>query len=424
MKKIFLFLPALLLVLSSCKKPDDPAPDPNQQEIDELTQAYGEEGFNFLGRLYTYQTSTIGGFFIYLKDLRFASGKLTAAWQIEDYLNMSGIPTISTYWGTFENQRFKKNDYLPCGTPLWESGVTKYLTYTIDGQGGLFTSYRYRQDASISTTWYQQFCHTSGTVLSPEWFYYTVLWKVNNGLITGVGADNIYSGYSYNSLLYYNYNGTTPQGTAIPNLQPSIQNYDYTVSENGNGYGAYTSFDAGGAELDGKLNLIGFDGVSWVNLGSVAVSGIRKIAGFQGAAYYEPFRVKLVRNGDNPYVVIFRDNNTIGVYKFDGLSLTTVAESVPYSFDIYSIYTETVNGKFCVYNNKLTCTGSTLGGEYDGKTIFQLNGSQFTELKTIGYSNTYVRGVYSDNTTLWAAVEVWTAVDGVFLSPVDILELQ
>jgi hypothetical protein len=134
----------------------------------------------------------------------------------------------------------------------------------------------------------------------------------------------------------------------------------------------------------------------------------------------------LIRNGDNPFIVLFRDNNTIAVFRFDGIAISLVADNVIYPTETGTQFTTVEKPAFCVFNDKLTTVGfANSSGAVDSKTsVYQLNDNAFTAIDTVPFSNVSLVGAFSDNTHLWVACEVWRAQDGVFTSPVDIIEIK
>ncbi len=414
MKRFAIALLSLMVVVS-CKKETDPAATEEPQ--DEVAEAYEKAGFGYLGRYDTYLPDVPGSYYITPLDIRNVNGKLFASWQIEQAFYGS----FHIYSGYLEGKKFVKSDYEACGDPQTSSAYRRVLNHEFDGQGNLFTTYRYRDNTSLSATWFHSFCSSSGQVSMDEYRQYQMDIAENNQFVTAVGALQQYNGYELPDLRYYTYGISGWEDVPVPGLKPKIQAYDYYISENGNGFLAYTDAQQGDA-TNGNMNLAGFNGVSWVNLGSIPLLEVRKLI----VNYFEPFEVRIVRNGDQPFIVLFRENNTLAVLEFDGVSLKLIADNVPYPYNPTQPFTVTTKTDLCVYNSKLTTYGfgNSLGILDDPRSVYQLNGGSFAPLKTLNASNLTLRGVYSDNTRLWVACEVFRADNGVIRSPVDIIEIN
>lgn len=414
MKKIGLAL-VIIIAFSSCKKdrvdtePDDP--------LSEIAALYEKAGFTFLGRFDTFMPDVPGSYFITPLDVRKINGTLYASWQIEQQFYSS----FDVFSGSLKDKKFVKSNYEACGNQETDSDFRRVLNHEFDGQGNLFTSYRYRESSSMNPTWFHSFCCSSGLASLDEFRDYQMKIAENNQIVTAVGAQSLYNGYEYPFLKYHTYGFSSWTSSAIEGLKPKIQNYDYYVSENGNAYIAYTDAQSGD-NVDGSMNLIGSNGAGWVNLGSIPLPAVRKLI----VNFFEPYQIRIIRNGDNPFIVLFRENNTIAVFKFDGVALQLLADDVPYPFNPTQSFTVTTKTDLCVHNSKLTTFGfgNSLGLLNDPHSVYQLNGSAFTVYKTVGAGNITLRGVYSDNTSLWAACEVFRADNGVFRSPVDIIEIK
>lgn len=414
MKRLAIALLSILLFVSCKKETEETVPEDPQ---DEVASAYEKAGFGYLGRYDTYLPDVPGSYYITPLDIRKVNDKVYACWQIEQAFYGS----FHIYTGTCENKKFIKSDYEACGDPKTNSDYRRVLNHEFDGQGNLFTSYRYHQNTSLSATWFHSFCSSSGLTSMDEYRQYQMDIAENNQVVTAVGAQQQYNGYELPDLRYYTYGISGWQDVPVPGLKPKVQAFDYYVSENGNGFLAYTDAQQGDA-TDGNMNLIGYNGVSWINLGSIPLLQVRKLI----VNYFEPYEIRVIRNGDQPVIVLLRENNTIAVFKFDGVSLQLLADQVPYPYNPTQPFTITTKTDFCVFNNKLTAFGfgNSLGILDDPHSIYQLNGGSFTLLKTVDASNITLRGVYSDNTHLWAACEVFRADNGVFSSPVDIIEIK
>lgn len=404
-----------LLVLVSCKKETEP--ETTEDPLDEVAEVYEKAGFGYLGRFDTYLPDVPGSYYITPLDIRKVNGKLFASWQIEQAFYGS----FHIYTGSLENKKFVKSDYEACGDPKTSSDFRRVLNHEFDGQGNLFTSYRYRDNTSLSATWFHSFCSSSGLTSMDEYRQYQMDIAENNQVVTAVGAKQQYNGYELPDLRYYSYGISGWQDVPVPDIKPKVQSFDYCVTENGNGFLAYTDAPQGDV-TSGNMNLVGYNGVSWVNLGSIPLLQVRKLI----VNYFEPFEVRIIRNGDQPFIVLFRENNTIAVLWFDGVSLQLIADNVPYPYNPTQPFTVTTKTDLCVYNNKLTAYGfgNSLGMIDDPHSVYQLNGGSFALLKTLDASNITLRGVYSDNTRLWAACEVFRADNGVLRSPVDIIEIK
>lgn len=414
MKRFAIALLSLMVVVS-CKKETDPAATEEPQ--DEVAEAYEKAGFGYLGRYDTYLPDVPGSYYITPLDIRNVNGKLFASWQIEQAFYGS----FHIYSGYLEGKKFVKSDYEACGDPQTSSAYRRVLNHEFDGQGNLFTTYRYRDNTSLSATWFHSFCSSSGQVSMDEYRQYQMDIAENNQFVTAVGALQQYNGYELPDLRYYTYGISGWEDVPVPGLKPKIQAYDYYISENGNGFLAYTDAQQGDA-TNGNMNLAGFNGVSWVNLGSIPLLEVRKLI----VNYFEPFEVRIVRNGDQPFIVLFRENNTLAVLEFDGVSLKLIADNVPYPYNPTQPFTVTTKTDLCVYNSKLTTYGfgNSLGILDDPRSVYQLNGGSFAPLKTLNASNLTLRGVYSDNIRLWVACEVFRVDNGVIRSPVDIIEIN
>lgn len=414
MKRFAIALLSVLLLVS-CKKEPDPAT--TEDPKDEVAEAYEKAGFGYLGRYDTYLPDVPGSYYITPLDIRNANGKLHASWQIEQAFYGS----FHIYTGTLEGKKFVKSEYEPCGDPETDSDFRRVLNHEFDGQGNLFTSYRYREVTSLNPTWFHSFCCSTGLGTQDEYRDYLMEIAENNQVVTAVGAQSLYNGYELPFLKYYTYGFSGWEVANIPDLKPFIQQFSYYVSENGNGFLAYTDAPEGDKE-DGNINLIGNNGAGWISLGSIPLPKVRKLI----VNYFEPYQIRIIRNGDQPFIVLFRENNTLAVFSFDGVSLKLIADNVPYPYNPTQPFTVTTKTDMCVYNNKLTAYGfgNSLGMLDDPHAVYQLNGGSFTVLKTVDASNITLRGVYSDNARLWVACEVFRADNGVFRSPVDIIEIK
>ncbi|MFZ4521630.1 MAG: hypothetical protein ACOYNC_07990 [Bacteroidales bacterium] len=415
---IILILLGLVLVQSACKKSETNTPA-GPTNISPASQ-YQALGFTFLARLDSYTERyrfTNPGYFLTPLDVRQVNNKIYAAWNIEEHTLSMPQGHYTTYFGTIENGKFNKQVFAPCGDPAVSSQYKRVLGYNIDGQGNLFTTYRWYDIHAASLTWQQSFCSSSGLTSGGDYNDYPIEVAENNSLVTGVGGY-IYNGLEMPVMKHFKFLGSAWQGQTMSGLVPGIQGYGYMVTSSGNGFLAYTSRSSG--ELDGTMNLAGFDGVSWFNLGQLSLQGIRKVAGINIQTYYEPFPIRMVRNGENPFILMLRENNTLAVFKFNGTALEMVADQVPFPSD------NARELNFCVYDNKLTTYGtSNITGLLDNKrSVYQLNGGVFTLLKMINNDLMTVRGVWSDNSKLWIASETFSANNGLFYSPIDIIELN
>lgn len=418
LQKATLFICSFLLIgISSCKKDQDNNTNtPKGYDPAKLTQLYSDLGFNFLGRLDSYEqeNSQTGNFFLKVFDVREINGKLHVAWQSEENLVANGQTSVFTYYGYFENKVFQKSDYSPCkGTDVYDIYET---TDELDAQGNIFHSYRFR--LASEGLWKQGLCSSSGLTV-PQFTgmgIENIAWEENNQLISGVGGA--YNGLQTIYLKRYNYVSGVMQEENFTDLEVQPQGFDYQVTEDNNAFFAYTNLPAN-SEFDGNLNLKGFDGVSWINLGSIPTTQIRKFAGVNITNFYEPARVKFVRNGSEPWILVFKPNNTLGVFKFDGISFSKVFDDVPFQTDVAN-YTG-----FAIWNNQLVCNGSSTNLIQNAKNgIYVLDGGNFTLLKTVDDQNATITGVYSNGTKLWATCEIWsTDNNGTFFSPIDLIEL-
>lgn len=404
----------VLMMISSCKKDNTDNPD-NKTDPDPA-EIYENQGYGYLGRYDTYTPDVPGSYYISPLDLRIVNNKLHAVWMLDDAFYGS----TQIYSGILENKKFNKTDYSPCGDASVNSDYRKVLNYEIDGQGNLFVSYRYRMITSSYPTWYHIFCSSSGLTSNGEQVEYPLTIRENNMQVTAAGAT-VYNGYETTGLKHYKFSYTSWEKFDIPALKPDVQGWDYYVSENGNSYLAYTDAPQGD-QTTGNMNLSGNDGVSWVNLGSAAAGEVRKLV----VNFYEPFEVRMIRNGDNPFIILYRDNGTIAVFRFDGTVLQPVADNVIFPDVSSAQFTTIAHPEFCIFNNKLTTFGfgNSSGAVDNTRAVYQLNGSSFTELKTVDADNITIRGVFSDNSRLYVACEVFRANNGIFTSPVDIIEIK
>ncbi len=413
-----LFLLATVMVsLMACKKePVETTNPPSGYDPAKLTELYSDLGFNFLGRLDSYEQeqSQTGNFFLKVFDVREVNGKLNVAWQSEENLVANGQTSVFTYYGYFDNKVFQKNDYSPCkGTDIFDIYET---TDELDAQGNLFHTYRFR--LASEGLWKQGLCASTGLSV-PQYTgmgIENIAWEENNQLISGIGGA--YNGIETIYLKRYNYVSGVMQEEALPSLAVQPQGFDYMVTENNNAFFAYTNLPPN-SEFDGNLNLIGFDGVSWITIGSQATSQIRKLAGVNITNYYEPAKVQFVRNGAEPWILVFKPNNTLGVFKFDGSSLQKVVDDVPFQADVAN-YT-----KFAIWNNQLVCHGNSSNLIQNAKNgIYLLEGGTFNLIKTVDDQYATITGVYSNGTKLWATCEIWSTDNaGTFFSPIDLIEL-
>jgi hypothetical protein len=407
------------LMLNACKKDTKSTANKNEDDPAKLTKLYADLGFNFLGRLDSYKqdVSQTGNFFLKVFDVREVNGKVNVAWQSEENIAANGPATVFTYYGYFANKVFQKNEYTPCkGTDVFDNYET---TDELDAQGNLFHTYRFK--LASEGLWKQGQCASNGLNV-PQYTgmgIENIAWEENNQLLTGVGGA--YNGIETIYLKRYNYVSGVMHEEALTNMAVQPQGFDYLVTESNNAFFAYTNLPAN-TEFDGNINLMGNDGVSWVNLGSLATSQIRKLAGVNITNYYEPASVRLVRNGETPWVLVFKPNNTLGVFKFDGASLQLVADDVPFPSDISKYYT------FAVWNNKLVCNGNANNnnqGIINAKNgIYLLDGNAFTLHNSVNDQNATITGVYSNGTKLWATCEIWSTDNkGTFFSPIDLIEV-
>lgn len=406
-----------LLILASCSKsestpPADPPPaDPSKP--------YTALGFAFKGRLDSYTPTeqlTNPGYFITPLDVCLANDQLYVAWNIEEFRVAMPQGIYTTYYGTLSNGKFTSKGFSPCGDPSTNSDYDRVIKYQLDGQGQLFTSYRWRDNNSASLSWTQSYCCTSGVNSGGEVVDYPIDVEESNGLVTGMGGY-IYNGLEQPFIKYYHMQGTSWQGDPMVGLESQIQGFNYLVTPGGNGFLAYTSLDQ--LELDGYMNLAGFDGVSWYNLGHIPLSKVRKVAGINIQTYYEPFKIQMVRNGEKPWILMFRNDNTMAVFRFDGTALQLVADQVPFTSGIDT------RVSFCIYQDKLTTFGDPSNYNLlDNKqAIYQLEGDHFSLYKTVPITDLSLVGVWSNNTKLWIGTTIFSATNGFFYSPVDIIEL-
>lgn len=413
-----LFCIILFVTLAACKKNDPPEPvDPGTENP---ASVYEAEGLIFMARLnamkqLTYYTYP--GYFLTVHDIRKVDGVMKVAWKIEEYLVAMPQGLATTHFGTIAGGIFNPQTFAPCWDASVNSNYKRILHHTISGQGHLFSSYRWRETTSQSMAWKHSFCSTTGVVSGGEYDDYPIAMAENNGMVTGIGGM-IYNGLQVPFLKHYRFSGGVWQIEIMSGLRPEIQGYDYNVTTSGNEFLAYTTRT--NSELGGEMNLAGFDGIGWSNLGNLPASNVRKIAGINIQTYYEPFRIKIIRNGETPWILMFRDDNTMVAYRFDGTKLRVVAEAVPFP----SLQHE--NQIFCIYQDKLTTFGSpnNTGILDDQQTVYQLNGNAFTRLKNIGLADVSVTGVWSDNSRLWIACSVFNANNGFFYGPLDIVELK
>lgn len=417
MKKHVIILLVVAVLLSYCKK--ETQEPPTNETTDDVARLYENAGFGYLGRFDTYTPDVPASYYITPLDIREAQGKIYASWQMEQTFNYSTF--VHIYSGTLEGGKFTKTNYEACGDAGTDSDYHRVLNHEFDGQGNLFTSYRYRVSNSMSVTWFHNFCCSTGLSDQSDYTDYAIDMAENNQVVTAVGAQALYNGYELPNMKYYTYGYSGWENNALTAVKPKVQNYDYYVSENGNGFLAYTDAPQGD-QVNGNMNLLVFNGALWMDLGSVATRAVRKLT----VNYFEAFQVRIIRNGDNPFVILNRDDNTIAVFWFNGTSLQMVSENAAYPSNTSTQFTLTTKTDFCVYQNKLITYGygNSTGLVDNPRAIYQLNGESFQVLKTVEASNINLRGVYSNNARLWAACEVFRANNGVFTSPVDIIEIK
>lgn len=400
----------ILLFSYSCKKENVNTNDQSDAQINKLKTEWTNEGFIFHARLYTQEKIRWDEFFLTPIDVRNANGAVKCAYidKVGTY-SQQGTNYVSTlHYGAIENNRFVKSNATTCADlDDQNSDYTKFFYYDIDATGRLFTAYCYYQTSSSIIGMYQTYCTSDGINLGSEYFGYKANWRQSKGIVTGVSA--FYNGLEVPQLRYLTVQAGVVNSTTLTPAATQIQDANYIATDGGNAFLCYTSLNNGG-----EMHLMGNDGAVWVNLGKVSLNGI---TGTNGVS-----RVLCVRNAEEPYFILVRDNNTIAVTKFNGVSIELVADNV--NMQTGSVNFVANNGTFCVYQNKLMAVGNTAAGEGNAKTIFQLSGGVFTPLKSLTFSNTYFRGLYSDNQKLYATVEVFTADNGSFRSPIDIIELQ
>lgn len=413
----FIYFGLVLLLMGSCKKENTPNP-PNETPND-VSKIYEDAGFGYLGRFDTQLPDLPNSYYLTPLDIREVDGKMYASCQNE----ITFYGSVDVYSGTFENKQFIKSSYEPCGDARTSSDYWRVLNHEFDGQGNLFTSFRYRQTTSSYPVWYHSFCSSSGINSITEYIDYPMDIVENNQIVSAVGAMALYNGYELPNIRYYSFGVGGWESVPVQNIKPNVQAYNYYMSENGNGFLAYTDAQQGD-QTDGQMNLLINTGSGWMSAGSVPASKVRKLI----VNYFEPYQIRIIRNGDSPIVVLFRDDNTMAVYQFDGVALQLVSDNVGYPSNTSVQFTSTTKTDFCVYQDKLTTYGfgNSTGLIDNPRAIYQLTGNSFQLMKTIGGtdSNITLRGVYSNNLKLWAACEVFRADNGVFTSPIDIIEIM
>lgn len=401
--------------MGSCKKEN--SPEPPDETPNDVSKIYEDAGFGYLGRFDTQMPDLPNSYYLTPLDIREVGGKMYASCQNE----ITFYGSVDIYSGSFENKKFVKSSYEPCGDAHTSSDYWRVLVHEFDGQGNLFTTYRYRQSTSSYPSWSHSFCCSSGLNSINEYVDYPMDIVENNQIVTAVGAQALYNGYELPNIKYYTFGIAGWENTSIQNIKPKVQAYDYYMSENGNGFMAYTDAQQGD-QVDGNMNLLINTGSSWMNIGSIPTPKVRKLI----VNYFEPFQIRIIRNGDSPIVVLFRDDNSMAVYQFDGLALQLVSDNVSYPSNTSVQYTSITKTDFCVYQNKLTTYGygNSTGIIDNPHAVYQLIGNSFQTLKTVDASNVTLRGVYSNNSKLWLACEVFRANNGVFSSPIDIIEIK
>jgi hypothetical protein len=408
-----ILLAAMLLLGFGCKKDNNTNPDGD--ETNTIAQTYQNFGYGFIGRYDTYYPDQAGSFFITPLDFRLVNGKYYGAWIMQEEFDNS----TTVYSGTFKDYKFVKSDYVPCGDPTGTYDFFRDLFYEFDNQGNLFTAYRYKALTSSSTDWTHSYCSSSGLSGNGEFQQFPLQIRENNGQVSAVGVSD-QSGQGSTGLKFHQYNGSGWEISDIPGVQPNVQAFDYYVSGSGTGFVAYTS--AEGVDVEGKMNLSVYEDGNWQNAGRVSLPDIRKF----DVDHFIPYKVRIVRNDDRPYIILYRDYNTIAVLRYNGTELELAAD--PVTFPVNSALQFTVINKpdLCVYQDKLTALGydNNTGAITDPRSVYQLNGNAFTLLHQVVFSNVTVTGVYSDNEHLWLAGEVKRFDAEDVFSPVDIIEVK
>jgi hypothetical protein len=242
--------------------------------------------------------------------------------------------------------------------------------------------------------------------------------RENSGLVSAVVVTD-QSNQGSSGMLLLQHNGSIWEPALIPGVQPKVQDFDYHVSDSGEGFLAYTS--AEGVDVEGQMNLAVYQGGTWLDAGSIPLPDVRKYDG----SSFSPCKVSLIRNSDRPYIILQRENNTLAVLRYNGAALELVADPVTYPYNNALQFTVINRPMFCVFSDKLTALGydNNTGSVSDFKSVYQLEGNTFTLLHKVIFNNIELKGVYSDNTRLWAACEVkrFDAVD--VFSPVDLIEI-
>ena len=411
-----LILLAVALATASCSRKETAEP---QAPANDIAKTYATAGFTLKARLNSYtplNQLTYPGYFIRPLDIRMVGGVLKAAYNSEEFPIAMPQGRITTWFGTVANGSFSPTTFAPCGDPSVNSDYDRVIRYEVDGQGNLFTSYRWRDNNSASLTWAHSFCCSNGLNSQGEQVDYPIEVSENNAQATGIGGM-YYNGLEMPMLKSFVISGGTWTGEQIPGLLPELQGYASTTTTSGNRFLAYTARSSG--EFGGSLNLLGYSGLAWVNLGSFPAGAVRRVAGINISTYYEPFPIRFIRNGENPWILLFREDNTLAAFRFDGTALQQVADNVPFP------YSQSKYQHFCVFHNKLITSGTPGTGLLDNKqAVYQLEGNSFALLKIVEVTNFTVTGTWSDNQHLWVTGEIFTAENGFFHAAADLLEFN
>lgn len=405
-----------MLFAASCKKENNDSDQQSQAHINKLKTEWSNEGFLFHARLYTQESQRWDEFFLGAVDVRSVNGTIKCAYTDKVGILSQQGENFETklHFGEIQNNKFVRSNYATCADLNDQtSDYRKFYHFDIDNTGRFFTAYTYYPISSSYIGTYQTFCTSDGINLGSEYFDKNSKWRQTKGIVTAVSF--FHNGLEIPQLKYLTVQAGVVSSALLTPAAAQIQDANYIATDGGNAFLCYSSLDNGG-----ELHLMGNDGATWVNLGKVPVSSV------VGSTYIS--KIVCVRNGEEPYFIMMRENNTAAIAKFNGVSLELISDYVILQTSGYLaaafLNYELNNGTFCVYKNKLMMQGVSNNDALNGKTIYQLNGNTFTPVETLTFSNTRIVGIYADNQKLYAAVEVLTADNGLFRSPIDIVELQ
>jgi hypothetical protein len=409
----FLFFVAAFLLNSGCKKDGEDNP-PDGDTLSQIAQTYEDAGYGYLGRYDTYFPDEPGSFFITPLDLRKVDGKIYGAWIMQEEFDNS----TRVYSGELQDKKFVKSDYIPCGDPSGGYDLFRDLYYEFDGQGNLFTAYRYKAVSGSPPDWAHYFCSSAGLSVDGQSSDYPMEIRENSGQVSAVVVTD-QSNQGSTGMLFLQHNGLIWEPALIPGIQTMVQDFDYCVSESGTGFLAYTS--AEGVDVEGRMNLAVYQGGTWMDAGSITLPDVRKYDG----SSFSPYKVTLVRNSDRPYIILQREYNTLAVLRYNGTAIEPVADPVTYPYNNALQFTVINKPLFCVFQDKLVALGfdNNTGAVTDFKSVYQLNDDAFTLLHQVVFSNIELKGVYSDNEHLWVACELKRFNEEDVFSPVDLLEI-